>query len=148
LRRAPYLNAPYATAENDGVTMHEVGLSWSATELRALAEARSRLGRRVRINIAIGLFGVVATIGSFAVLPAGGVLFYGALIAGPLYAIDAHRKLQRVETLRPGTPLNAKVLGIATFLDPPRRDNRVAIAVIGVVILGLLGFIVVALTLK
>jgi hypothetical protein len=118
---------------------------WSAGERHALDEARGKLRRRARLNAFVGVLGLLGTIASFAVLPSGGILFWGAIVVGPFLAISATQKVRRLDALQPGTPLNAQVLGIRTALDPPRTNNRTAVIVLGVAIALLLGFVVVGL---
>lgn len=100
--------------------------SWTPEELAAIEEARRKLRRSVQVNAGIAIAGVLVTVVTFVAGQAGFILAYGPIIAGPLLAFQAHRRLKKVDLLQPGTPLNAAVLGVRTSIDPPRPSQRKA----------------------
>lgn len=120
--------------------------SWSPADEAILDEARAKLDRRATVSAVVGIAGLLATVVSFAATGgASGVVFFGAIIAGPLLALDARKKRDRLAKLTPGTPLNQGTLGIATSADPAHKNNRTAVIVLGALIVLLLGFVVLAL---
>jgi hypothetical protein len=108
--------------------------TWTAAEEAALREARTKLTRRKNRNTIIGLAGMTVTVVSFVVGQGAGVVFFGAIIAGTLYAAQDQRHLKKLDELAPGTPLNQRTLGIRTSADPPPRSQKKAAIFIGVVI--------------
>lgn len=119
---------------------------WSPQELSIIDEARKKLDRKARNNVLIGVGGFIATIASFAVMDnGGGIFFYGAMIAGPILAIQARNRRDRLDELVPGTPLNKSTLGIATSADPPQKNSRVAMIILAVLIVLIGGFVIISL---
>jgi hypothetical protein len=118
---------------------------WSLPERRVLEEARQKLEARKRTSAIVCIVGVVLTAASFVVFAGGGILCFGAIIAGAGYALDANSKLKKLFELRPGTPLDASTLGIRTSIDPPHTNNRTAVVVLGSVIAAIFLLIVGAL---
>jgi hypothetical protein len=118
---------------------------WTLPERRVLEEAKRNLEARKRTSAIVCIAGVVLTAASFVVFAGGGILFFGATVAGAGYALDANSKLKRLYEFRPGTPLNASTLGIRTSIDPPHANNRTAMIVLGSVIAAIFLLIVGAL---
>lgn len=117
--------------------------AWSDDELRAIEEARSRLKSRASVAALIGLLCLAATVLSFALIPSGGMVFIGGILSGPLMGMDARRKLRKLDSIEPGTALDAKILGIRTSIGAPRMSNRIAVAVLATLI-ALLVFLTIA----
>lgn len=121
---------------------------WTERERLVLDEARVKLRRKMNRNAVVAIAGALGTIASFAVIGGGGgIIFIGAILFGPIAALSASSNLKRLDTLRPGIALNARVLGVRTSADPPDRANRKVVAVLGAVIVLLLGFVVLAVLL-
>lgn len=116
--------------------------AWTGPELAILSEARSKLQRQQTTHVLIAIAGAIATGASFLLSHnGGGIVFFGALIAGPLYALQAQRRLQHLDKLAPGMALNARTLGVRTSVDPPRRSQRKA----AIVLMSLMGVVVLAM---
>ena len=108
--------------------------AWSDAELHSIEEARSRLRSRASVAALIGLLCLAATVLSFALIPSGGMVFFGGILSGPLMGMDARRKLRKLDSIEPGTALDAKILGIRTSIGAPRMSNRIAVAVLATLI--------------
>lgn len=104
---------------------------WSEEERRVLEEARSKLKKRKTRNTAIGLGGIIVTVVSFVVGQGAGVVFFGAIIAGTLYALQDQRYLAKLDKLQPATPLNQATLGVRTSADPPPPSQKKAAIIVG-----------------
>ena len=120
---------------------------WTALETAVIEEARVKLTRRRTRNAAIAIGGLVATIVSLSVGQGAGLVFFGAMIAGPVYAYQDSRYLRKLDKLTPGTPLNAGTLGVRTSADPPppsqKRGLMIVGSMLGVVVLAIIVMVVV-----